>query len=331
MSAKRFAGGLFLGALATVAIWLALWAGQLGRSHPNNAWIEASIAYKLAIAQGAGGPKIVTVAGSGALFGIDSALLEQRYGVAAVNLGVNAGISLPVILGTSLPAIGQDDLVLLPLEYPLYNRFEPVSESLVHWMNGHPEMLLWLPRLRALKVVASTSTRRIFEGYRGIPEGFTVAGDYGPQRQDSRGDQIDTSRSLQEERHRRFLESLPAERYGHEMQSGRLDHESLQAFRDAVLDRGACPVFLPPPLRFEPSYLSDPVEAEYYRTLPERLRSAGLKWLGDPYDAMRPGDDFFDTNFHLMDEARQAYTEKVIAWLGPSPLERCRDFHEGGR
>ena len=91
-----------------------LWAGQLGKAQSNNQWINEAIAYKTQLAHALSSPKIVVVAGSGAMFGIDSGTLETAYGRPAVNLGVNAGISLPAILHNAIPAIGPGDLVLLP-------------------------------------------------------------------------------------------------------------------------------------------------------------------------------------------------------------------------
>ncbi|WNL40121.1 hypothetical protein RN346_06040 [Halomonas sp. PAMB 3232] len=314
--------------MGALCLWLLLWAGQLGRAHPNNAWIEGALSYKLARAEALPSPKILIVAGSSAMFGIDSGALETAFGRPAVNLGVNAGLSLPVILASAEPVIEAGDLVLLPLEYSLYNRNEAVSASLVHWANSHPEALWALPLKRALGVIAQTSLRRLLEGYRGVPEGFTVSGDYGAHHLDRRGDQTGTARARREPRHWRFLNSLPAETYGETARRGRFDGQTLRAFRDSVLVRGACPIFLPAPLLYKLHYADAPIEAAFYANLPTRVRRAGLMWMGTPEAAMYEADDFFDTNFHLVDEARARHTQRLIEWLDDQPFEQCRHYYQ---
>lgn len=323
----RFLMGAATGSFALLVLWGLFWAGQLGRPHPNNAWISESIHYKQAIAKALPSPKLVVVAGSGAMFGINSTYLEEAYNRPAVNLGVNAGISLPAILNSAKGIIKPGDVVLLPLEYPLYNREEAVSSSLIHWANSHPDTFSQLPFKRALEVFAKTSLTRILEGYRGLPEGFTVSGDYGVQNQDEHGDQIRTERALREERHWKFLNSLPDETYGKALHEGSFDWSRLRRFRDELLAQGACPVFLPPPMLFQQSYVESPIEAHFYDTLPSKATSEGLFWLGSPREAMRDANDFFDTNFHLVNEARSAYTQQIIGWVGEQPLRQCEQFY----
>ncbi|HCR97950.1 MULTISPECIES: hypothetical protein [Halomonas] len=323
-----FLKGILGGGALVLALWVVLWAGQLGKAHPNNQWINEAIAYKTQLAHALSSPKIVVVAGSGAMFGIDSGTLETAYGRPAVNLGVNAGISLPAILHNAIPAIGPGDLVLLPLEYPLYNREESVSSSLIHWANSHPETFIQLPLKRALDVFIHTSFTRILEGYRGVPAGFSISGDYGVHNLDSRGDQQHTARALREERHWNFLNSLPDETYGTALQEGRFDGGRLRRFRDELLAKGACPVFMPPPLLRQASYRDSLPEALFYERLPFWASEEGLYWVGSPRHAMREANDFFDTNFHLVNEARSAYTQQIIGWLGRQPMTSCQQFYQ---
>ncbi|WP_252107290.1 MULTISPECIES: hypothetical protein [unclassified Halomonas] len=324
----RFLAGVLAGGLTILCLWLVFWAGQLGRPHPNNAWIEQAISYKQTIAKALDSPKIVVVAGSSAMFGIESEALEAAYRRPVVNLGVNAGISLPAILASAEPIIQSGDLVLLPLEYPLYNQDEPISSSLIHWANSHPETFIQLPLKRALGVIAKTSLTRILEGYRGMPEGFTVSGDYGPHNLDSHGDQIHTARSLREARHWDFLTSLPPETYGEAARQGHFAEAPLSAFRDRLLSKGACPIFMPPPLLYQSVYTESPIEARFYASLANRVKAAGLLWIGSPIDVMYEADDFFDTNFHLVDEARHRYTRQLITWLGEQPMTQCQSHYQ---
>ena len=42
---------------------------------------------------------------------------------------------------------------------------------------------------------------------------------------------------------------------------------------------------------------------------------------------MRNANDFFDTNFHLVDEARLEHTKQITSWLGSQPMEQCEQFY----
>ena len=41
-----FLKGILGGGALVLALWVVLWAGQLGKAHPNNQWINEAIAYK---------------------------------------------------------------------------------------------------------------------------------------------------------------------------------------------------------------------------------------------------------------------------------------------
>lgn len=324
----KFFIGTIVGTVVVSVCWIIFWAGQLGNPHPNNTWIEEAIDFKHLLADAQPSPRILVVAGSAAMFGVKSQYLENTYRRPTINLGVNAGISLPAILHRAESTIQAGDLVLLPLEYPLYNKEEAVSSSLIHWANSHPETFLQLPPRRALEVFIKTSYTRILEGYRGIPSDFTVSGDYGVHNLDTYGDQLHTTIAQREPRHWSFLNSLPAEAYGEALSKGSYDWVRLQHFRDSVLARDACPVFVPPPLLFKDVYLESQVEADFYQTLPDKATQEGLYWLGHPLDTMYEAEAFFDTNFHLVDEARLEYTQQLVNWLGSQPFIDCKAFYE---
>lgn len=63
------------------------------------------------------------------------------------------------------------------------------------------------------------------------------------------------------------------------------------------------------------------------RELIERFYN-GLYWLGHPLDTMYEAEAFFDTNFHLVDEARLEYTQQLVNWLGSQPFIGCKAFYE---
>ncbi|NQT49840.1 hypothetical protein HQ571_04060, partial [Candidatus Kuenenbacteria bacterium] len=54
---------------------------------------------------------------------------------------------------------------------------------------------------------------------------------------------------------------------------------------------------------------------EIFRLIEKFYQDRDVPVLGNPYDAMYPYEDFFNTGYHLHSVARVEHTEKVIALL----------------
>ena len=109
-SSRGFLRGALLGLALVGGLWLLMLAGQLGSPVPGTHWVEKAYEYKLAQANTIQQPKVLVVAGSAAMFGVDSTAVAEALGRPVVNLGVNAGILPPTSRATpgrpSSPATG---------------------------------------------------------------------------------------------------------------------------------------------------------------------------------------------------------------------------------
>jgi hypothetical protein len=65
--------------------------------------------------------KIIIVAGSGSLFGIDNTILSQITQRPVINMATHAGLSFDYHMGKVLPFINKDDIVVMPLEFTYYS------------------------------------------------------------------------------------------------------------------------------------------------------------------------------------------------------------------
>ena len=94
------------------------------------------------------GPRIILVGGSGAAFGVDSALMERELpGYSVVNFGMYAALGTTVMLDLSQPHIREGDIVLLipeQQEQTLSDWFDPA----VMWqgLDGAFDLLRLLPK-----------------------------------------------------------------------------------------------------------------------------------------------------------------------------------------
>lgn len=327
----RLLGGISLGIILALGIWMLVLKGQLGHSHPNHQWVLEARDHKQTRAEAIPAPRLLVAGGSSAMFGIDSQQLETTFRRPTLNLGVNAGLGLPVILNQTLEVAEAGDLVIMALEYPLFGYRGEINHVMNDFYLGQPEALLqawqlyrealpmyrWLPLIasEAFQIVMQTPPARVLQGYRGLPEGFAVTGTYGAHRLDDRGDQTQTSREQRATWMREQAMANAPRQYGAEHVNDAPGWALLRHFQALLQDRGACLVLVPPAFLFHPHYRENPVEQHFYSMLPERAGRHGLTYRGRPYDFMYPAEDMFDTDYHLIDEARQRNTRRLIEAL----------------
>lgn len=321
---RPFVLGAATGVIAFAVLWTAFVLGQTGTPLPGNLWVDRTMAKKQALAQAIREPKIAIVAGSNALFGIRSPMLEQAWGRPVVNLAVNAGLLLPLILEQARPALRPGDIVLMPLEYPLYNYHGEINQVLVDYLLSRRDILLKQSPWIIAQVIFEAPLRRIFEGYRGLPADFRLTGLYGPHMIDRWGDQIGTG--LAERTSAYYADALasPVRHYGHEVRWNGAGWRLLQDFRYWASARNICLILLPPAFMRRDAYLKDAVERQFYQNLPARAHRNGFVYLGTPLNEMQPPTDFFNTDYHLIDAARTRFTRRIIELIGPDPTRQCQ-------
>lgn len=324
-------GGVALGLSLALVAWLLILLGQLGQPHPGNQWMLEALTHKQQRAAAQTEPQLVIAGGSSAMFGVDSQQLGQAFGRPAVNLGVNAGLGLPVILNQTLASVKAGDVVILVLEYPLFSYSGKINHVMNDFYLSQPGTLLaawqlsyqalplyrWLPLVvrEAFQVVMQTSAKRVWQGYRGLPAGFSVAGTYGAHRLDAYGDQTQTLRQFREPWMAQQVVADVPRHYGADHHRNAPGWALLDYFQAQLHVREACLVVVPPAFLFHPYYREDPAERRFYETLPEQAGEHGLVYRGRPYDFMYPAKDMFDTDFHLVDEARSRNTQQLIKAL----------------
>lgn len=86
------------------------------------AWTSWSLAHKEAAAAQIEGPKLIFISGSSGNFGYSARQLGEALGVNAVNLASHAGLGVPYFAYLASRNAGPGDIVVLPLEYELYER-----------------------------------------------------------------------------------------------------------------------------------------------------------------------------------------------------------------
>jgi hypothetical protein len=285
--------------------------GQAGKPHQNNVWVKGAYLVKQQAAKAlAYRSKVLVVGGSASLFGVDSEIMETLTGLPTVNFGVNAGIGTYALPALADPLIKPGDVVLMPLEYRLLLWDGQPSYVTLSWALEHPKSIArWQP-ISWLHGFWTLPLRRVYEGYLGIPENYVNSGPYGPHRLNSMGDQLLSAKADQSAAQLSHIQNIAAETYNKRLHDTTLGLTEWAHWWERWQARGACILVVPPPFMEHPDY-ARPEWLSFFESVPKRVAAAGGDYAGQPLETLFPASAMFDTNYHLVSEARTQYT----VWL----------------
>ena len=302
-----------------VSLWM-----QMGQPTLMSQWVWDAYQKKEHISQEIESPKIVIVAGSNALFGVDSNMLSKAYDMPVLNDGVNAGIGLPAILFMARRVINPHDIVIIPLEYPLYSYDGKAGVQMIDFILSRvPHLFFQLSLQEQLYIAWHISFERVWRGYMDDSQAPITKGLYTALHIDAHGDQNKT-----ELRYRAaYLDELQREHINHPVKFAKdFDREAigwsyLEEFVSWCSARSVKVVFMPSTLMWDRSYKEDSKEHAFYSHLPQEVRKRGWEYVGDPYEYMYDNRFYFNTKYHLINSGRAIRTKQMIADLNRSGFE----------
>lgn len=146
--------------------YVALFGMQLEAPVQAAWWVKNVYDIKDDRARSIDGPKMIILSGSNGLFGIDSKVLEETSGFPVVNLAAHGSLDLNFYYEKLKEHIGENDVVVMPLEYDYYFASDTLSEwfcnNISAW--GADDYLSKLSRWEYLKFIYGTPKERVFEG-----------------------------------------------------------------------------------------------------------------------------------------------------------------------
>ncbi len=317
----------YLGLLGiAIVAWLAVaFSGLFTWLKPTSEaqWVAALYQHKEAIAGKLEGRKIVVVGGSGALFGIEAAAIEQDTGIPTVNFATHAGLDLPYLLHRGAKTLVAGDLLLLSIEYPLLNH------------NGQPRPLLVdfamffdRPYIHALPprawvdfylgfdyLAANIDSVKRAAGVTGTAEAV-----YRVDTLNARGDQTaNTVAAATPDRLQRVRGMPPIKA---DIDSDSVAMQRLAQTVSELRRRGVGVAIVWPGMVDRPPYHTATYRA-YFDTLTRRFGAFGAVVLGRPEDSLLPLQDMFDTHFHPNARGRTKLTHQLVARLQEARLVVC--------
>jgi hypothetical protein len=254
-------------------------------------------------------PRVLLVGGSSLAFGVNSQELAQAFGVPVLNLAVNAGLGLDLILRQAERGLVPGDRVLLSPEYRLLDQGSPFDSSTV-WqailiapstardVGAHalPQLLddgLVLPRHRLLA---------LWEFWRhGRPQSL-----YWRYGFDERGDFVGHLEQTSLQAGGKHARVPPPAELADAV-------ARLSRFAARARSLGVEVVILPAPFPADDEPSRRDAVARIWRTISQETGMRVIPvWSPDR-------SLFYDTEYHLTREGRQAHTEQILRALQPPP------------
>lgn len=310
----------FIRFFTTLVVLFFLWGGvvlgQGQRATQTSQWVFDVYEKKKAYAQSIDDRKIVILSGSNALFGINSSMLEEAFGIKVVNYGVNAGVLLPYMLFKSKEVIKPKDVVILPLEYHVYTYDGIPNAQMIDTIFSHGmDFFYTLTPKEQFLMMWNITLERIVAGYEAKGGTPISSGLYGAHNIDARGDQIGTATAAKNEDIKRELDALVPNNYGEIYKKDALAWHYLQEFAAWCSARDVKVVFMPTTMLFFDVYKKDAKERWFYENIGKEVEARGWSFVGEPYEYMYTKEHYFNTDFHLTSEARDMRSRQMIADL----------------
>lgn len=292
--------------LLILPVTLLLWGFCLPMQYDST--FMGELKYKQALLETAEGPRIVLVGGSGAAFGVDSALVEEAFPeYHVVNYGMYAALGTTVMLDLSEDLIREGDIVILMPEQErqtLSDFFDPAI--LWQGVDGAYGLLSNLSQAQLTKMAgqfpyfAAQKMGYLLEGQPPQPQGvysrasFNVYGDVASTlcAQNIMTGGFDPTTPIRFDKDMvtdAFIERV--NRYGEVLQD-----------RGATVWYGFCPM--------NALAIAENADVDgFCQSLQEKLV---FPLLGDPHSSILDPEWFYDTNFHLNSSGKTVYTRILI-------------------
>jgi hypothetical protein len=277
-------------------------------------WVHEALTIKAQIAAETRHPQILVVAGSNALFGVSAKTIQDHYGIPATNLAVNAGLGRDYILAYARTLMKPGDLVVLPLEYELYET-ENFETTLAYQLLAHDRAYYAaLPPMDKLRLLANIRIADWlkFAGNRIVPDRKLTSG-YQARTLNERGDETNNVKGTVAPELREKLTRQTVRRFEPTPEA----IAALKAFDDYARSIDARTV-----LAF-PNFLAASFDATTYElaaTLRRSAVQAGLIFVGQPDDRLFDLEHAHDTVYHPNNEGQISSTNILMKQLREAGL-----------
>lgn len=295
-------------ALLAVPITLSAWGFLLPAVYSET--FMGELAEKVRLLDETEEPRIIVVGGSAAAFGVDSDLLESEFdGYRAVNFGMYAGLGTRAVMDLSRRSLKRGDIVIVMPEQQ--------SQSLSGYFGAE---YFWQAADGVFGLLSRLSRDAVREAVAGFPAFAAGKWQYAAKKTVPAPDAVYRKSSFAENGDIRTGVAVENRMPGGYDTNTPIDFEEdmvspefaeiLNEYSEAAAGRGAVVYYHFPPMNGRA--VGADADAKAPQFAEHLTRILVCKVLGDPRDSIMDSGYFFDTNFHLNDEGRMVFTDRLI-------------------
>jgi len=325
MSQKRFVIVFLATSVVLISIYAWVFHEQFGAPVAAEYWVGQARTVKAATATTVVGNKVLVVAGSSGLFGIDSAVMEAEVHRPVINMALHAGLSMDWLLKYADENSKNGDVIFMPLEYEYFvsDFFLPsawMSTPVVAWDSDYFYRLDLIQKIQfatsmapsevAANMIAKLNRTNVLAQFpdRAIIPLVKLLNNF--ERQTDSTDvysylNMDLHGDIKGSCHTHPPSSIENESYFLSPGS-QVNPATLSALVSASKKMEAQGKRLI--VGFQPIALNSVTTQHWFgfksSEIESSLRTAGLRVLGSPSDYYFNTTDFFDTPYHLNCDAR---------------------------
>lgn len=318
----KFITGLLAGFLLVLAVMWCAFLLNLGTPSGGSRWAYELNRRKKLIVDQTPAPRLLLIGGSATLFGLSAKEIEAQTGYRTINVGTHAALGTACILHVAQQDAKPGDTLVLALEYELYN-YGKVKQSWAHKLlvdyliARDPDFFRSLTWPEKWTVFMLTPTSRLIDGIKNRfrpepPYEDTGLGAYSVQNLNAWGDLTNHTREHRLANRESILQGKSA--LGRGLPEHPDGFDTIAAFCKWAETNHIRVLATFPNLSDREDY-HGPVGQKSAQTIRDFFTSLNVPVVGDYTNALFPEDQFFDTMYHLTDEAALARTQILIPYL----------------
>ncbi len=270
-------------------------------------WLRECLSIKIAIAEKLPHPKIIILGGSNALFGFSAAQLEKELQAPAVNMAAHAGLGLDYILYTGKKVAQPGDVVILSLEYELYEDAKAGYARDFQVLTADQQYLHDLSFVERWNFLMSIPPREWWELTKARIKPERYEGIYHTSDLSDRGDETNNQPSAADMVRGTYLADVPPRRY----RASRTALRHILAFAHEA--RGVRVVVVYP--NIIENALGEKINNAFFDRIQTTLERNGIEILGRPSDFAFDRGRVFDTVYHQTRIGQEISTHKLATLL----------------
>jgi hypothetical protein len=320
----RFIVGLVLGVAIAIAVFIGAIYSELGVPTASSQWIHDITQRQIQLANRVTGPRLLIVAGSGGLFGINAAEIQRVTGYPTFNLSTHAGLLIDYRLDRLKQVARPGDIILFAWEYEQYERlYNP--DTLADYIIAHdPAYFRQMPLTDKIALATRLPLTRLQKGWRNRfrPEHVRKPTfPYSPYTPitpgidclDDNGDEVFNT----DQRRKAGDLEVSGVLLNYFPWTPEVTYRRLTSFIDWARGNHITVLATFPNIFWMPGY-DLPPSVRVVDDLTHYYQSHGVPVIGTAQEAMlRPRADFLDTYYHLTHEAAVRRTDRLIPELRP--------------